>query len=41
LQGAGQWWVLIPPSAGAFEVHFDAALTANWAFDFEIKATNP
>ncbi len=36
LQGASQWWVLIP-SAGAFEVHFDAALTANWVFDFEIK----
>jgi hypothetical protein len=36
LQGASQWWVLIP-SAGAFEVHFDAALTANWAFDFEVK----
>jgi len=40
LQGASQWWVLIPPLGGAFEVHFDAALTANWAFDFEVKSVS-
>ncbi|MBU6163271.1 MAG: hypothetical protein KGO50_19335 [Myxococcales bacterium] len=37
LQGASVWWVEIPTGGGGFEVHFDAALGADWAFDYEIK----
>lgn len=41
LAGAVQWWVEIPVGGGSFEVHFDSALSADWAFDFEVKGVAP
>lgn len=36
LEGATQWWVTITTD-DEFVVNFDAALTANWTFDYEVK----